>query len=131
MNKKWFEQDDHDDDMYKTFVKNAKDYVDLQSQLLRLNLVEKLSQIFSFLVIIITGCLLLISAFIYFSMVFVIWMQSFTGSMVHGFLILGLLFIVLFILLFLLRKKILINPIIRRMSDILFSDSKKEVENEE
>ena len=52
-------------------------------------------------------------------------MKQLTGSWIYGFLIMGSIFILLFIILLLLRKKIMVNPIIKKLSSILF---KEEVE---
>ena len=51
------------DDVYKSLVNNVKDYADLQLQLLKLNIVEKTSQILSLLIVIIAGTILLMAAF--------------------------------------------------------------------
>ena len=120
------------DDVYKSLANNAKDYVDLQFQLLKLNVVEKTSQILSLLIVIIAGTILLTAAFVYFSMMFVLWMKTVTGSLTYGFLIIAAFFLLLFILFILLRKKLIINPIIKKMSAILFkSEEEMEVEDEE
>ena len=120
------------DDVYKSLAKNVKDYADLQLQLLRLNVVEKTSQILSLLIVIIAGTILLTAAFVYFSMMFVLWMKTVTGSLTYGFLIIAAFFLLLFILFILLRKKLIINPIIKKMSSILFkSEEEMEVEDEE
>ena len=118
------------DDKYLTFVKDAKEYIELQGDMLRLNLVEKVSQIISYLVVVIIGLFLGLTAFVYFSMAFVIWMQSFFGSMIPGFLILGAFFIVLLVLFFVFRDKLFVNPIIKKMSGILFNEIEEEEENE-
>jgi uncharacterized membrane protein YqjE len=115
--------DGNDEDAYKAMAKDAKEYADLQLQLFKLNLVEKSSQILSLLVVIIAGAILLMAAFVFFSLVFVLWMNNLAGSMMTGFVILGAFFIVLFILFWLLRKKIMINPMIKKLSAILFKDS--------
>jgi hypothetical protein len=120
------------DDVYKSLVNNVKDYADLQLQLLKLNIVEKTSQILSLLIGIIAGTILLMAAFVYFSMMFVLWMKTLTGSLTYGFLIIAAFFLLLFILFVLLRKKLIINPIIKKMSSILFSESgETEVDDEE
>lgn len=120
------------DDVYKSLVNNVKDYADLQLQLLKLNVVEKTSQILSLLIVIIAGTILLMAAFVYFSMMFVLWMKTLTGSLTYGFLIIAGFFLLLFILFVLLRKKIIINPIIKSMSSILFKESEEtEVDDEE
>lgn len=119
--------DGEDRDAYKSIAKNAKEYGELHLQLLKLNAVGSLSQIISYLIIIIVGALLLMGAFLYFSMILVVWMKQLTGSWIYGFLIMGGIFILLFIILLLLRKKIMVNPIIKKLSSILF---KEEVEVE-
>ena len=120
------------DDVYKSLVNNVKDYADLQLQLLKLNIVEKTSQILSLLIVIIAGTILLMAAFVYFSMMFVLWMKTLTGNLTYGFLIIAGFFLLLFILFVLLRKKMIINPIIKKMSSILFNESgETEVDDEE
>ena len=123
----------NDDDAYKAMAKDVKEYANLQIQLFKLNTVEKLSQILSLLVVIIAGAILLMAAFVFFSMVFVLWMKGLTGSMMTGFLILGAFFVLLFIIFFLLRKKLMINPLIKKLSSVLFKDSESvgEEDNDE
>ena len=120
------------DDVYKSLVNNVKEYADLQLQLLKLNIVEKTSQILSLLIVIIAGTILLMAAFVYFSMMFVLWMKTLTGSLTYGFLIIAGFFLLLFILFVLLRKKMIINPIFKKMSSIMFNESgETEVDDEE
>lgn len=117
-------------DIYKSFVKDIKDYVQLNYDLLRLNLVEKLSMIIALILSLFIGVLLVITSLVYFSIAFVHWMGVFFNSLIPGFLILGGLFIVLFIIFFLLRKRLFINPMIKLLSSIIFNDSKKTAEDE-
>ncbi|MBQ7489884.1 MAG: phage holin family protein [Bacteroidales bacterium] len=116
------------DDKYLKFVKDIQKYVELQLDMLRLNLVEKLSQIVSYLAVVIVGIFLIMTAFIYFSMAFVHWMQSYFNSMIPGFLILGVFFIILFVVFFMLRKKLFLNPMIKKFSGIFFNDFSNEEE---
>lgn len=120
-----------DRDAYKSIAKNAKEYGELHLQLLKLNAVGTFSQIISYLIIVIVGALLLMGAFLYFSMILVVWMKQLTGSWIYGFLIMGGVFILLFILLLFLRKKIMLNPIIKKMSSILFEKDAEMPENDE
>lgn len=123
--------DGEDRDAYKSIVKNAKEYGELHLQLLKLNAVGSLSQIISCLIIIIVGALLLMGAFLYFSMILVVWMKQLTGSWIYGFLIMGSIFILLFVILLLLRKKIMVNPIIKKLSSILFKEEVESPDEEE
>lgn len=123
----------YDEDAYKTMAKDAKEYANLQIQLFKLNMVEKLSQIMSLLVIIVAGSILLMTAFVFLSMVFVLWMKELTGSMMTGFIVLGAFFILLFFIFLILRTKLMTNPLIKKLSAILFKESEyagEEVTNE-
>lgn len=122
---------EENDEIYRSLLENSKDYAKLQLQLFKLNMVEKSSQILSFLIVIIAGTLLLMTAFVYFSMMFVVWIRQLTGSLSLGFLSVGAIFVVLFLVFFLVRKKLIINPIIRKMSAILFSENDTEKEEED
>jgi len=120
------------DDAYKSLAKNVKDYADLRIQLAKLQIVEKVSQILSLLVVIIASSILLMGAFLYLSMMFVVWLQTVTGSYAWGFLCVALFFVFLFFLFVIFRKKLIINPIIRKMSAIMFKEpEEEEVDNEE
>lgn len=114
------------DDKYSKFVRDAKEYIELQSDMLRLNLVEKLSLIISYLVVMIIGLFLGLAAFVYFSMAFVFWLGTFFNSLIPGFLIMGGIFVLILVLFFIMRKRLLLNPIIRKMSAILFNDISNE-----
>lgn len=117
-------------DIYKSFVKDVKDYVSLNYDLMRLNLVEKLSMVIALILSLFIGILLIITALVYFSIAFVHWTGTFFDSLIPGFLILGGLFILLFIIFFLLRKRLFVNPMIKLLSSIIFNDSKKTTEDE-
>ena len=117
-------------DIYKSFVKEVKDYVSLNYDLLRLKLVEKLSLVIALILSLFIGILLVITALVYFSLAFVHWTGTFFESLIPGFLILGGLFIVLFIIFFSLRKRLFVNPMIKLLSSIIFNEPKKTEENE-
>lgn len=118
-------------DIYKSFVKEVKDYVSLNYDLLRLNLVEKLSLIIALILSLFIGIVLVITAIVYFSLAFVHWTGMFFESLIPGFLILGGLFIVLFLIFFLLRKRLFINPMIKLLSSIMFNEPKKPQDDED
>lgn len=120
-------------DKYQQFVRDAKAYAELQADMLRLNLVEKLSQIVSYLAMVLIGCILGLTAFVYFSMAFVFWMKDMLGSLLPGFLMVGGFFVLLVLLVWLFRKKWLVNPVIKKLSSIVFAEGlpKEEAGDEE
>ena len=118
-------------DVYKSFVKEVKDYVSLNYDLLRLNLIEKLSLVIALILSLFIGILLVITAIVYFSLAFVHWTGTFFGSLIPGFLVLGGLFIILFIIFFAMRKRLFVNPMIKLLSNIFFNKPKKTDEDED
>jgi hypothetical protein len=118
-------------DIYKSFIKDVKKYIDMNYDLFRLNLIEKLSIIISLIFALFIGSLLLVVAFVYFSMAFIHWAELFFHSLIPCFLIVGGVFIVLFFVFYLLRKRIFVNPLIKILSRILFHEPEKTTEDEE
>lgn len=122
--------DDDGRDPYKDIAKDAKEYAQLQVQLMKLNLLGVLSQIASYMVVIVVAALLAMGAFLYLSMVVVVWMKELTGSWMYGFVLMGIVFLILLVLFVLLRRKLLLKPITKKMSNVLFS-KEVEIEKEE
>jgi hypothetical protein len=118
-------------DIYTSFTKDVKEYMKMNYDLFSLNLIEKLSIILSLLFALFIGVLLLIVAFVYFTMAFVYWTELFFHSLIPGFLILGGVYVVLFFVFYLLRKRIFVNPLIKILSRILFHENKKMTKNED
>jgi hypothetical protein len=83
------ETNEKKDDLYSSLLKDVKEYVHLQFDMLRLVLIEKISQIISLIVVLFIGTILILASVIYFSMAFVHWMNGIFDSMIPGFLILG------------------------------------------
>lgn len=125
------DQEHNERNAYKDITKNAKEYANLQLQLLKLNMVGSLSQVVSYIVALVVASVLILAAFLYFSMIVVVWMQQLTGSWIYGFLTMGVVFVVLCILFFLCRKKFLLNPIVKKMSSILFSNEAEMMDMDE
>lgn len=111
-----------EDNKYQDFTRKAKDYIKTRYDLLKLELLEKTSRILSVLIMIIISLFLVLGALIYFSFALVSWMETVFGSMIPGFLIIGGVFLIILFLVYIFREKILINPLIRAISKILFEE---------
>lgn len=116
---------ENNDPPLKGLLENVKEYAQLQIDLLKINLIEKASRLISMIIVAILAVLLLVTAFIYLSMAFIHWMATFFGSMIPGFLMVGGFFILLFVIFYLLRNKVFLNPIIKKISGILFDKKHK------
>ncbi len=112
-------------DAYKSIAKNAKEYGELYLQLFKLNAVGTLSQFVSYLIVIIVGAMLLVTVLIFLAIIMVLWLKNVTGSLIYSLLIMSGIFLLLFLILLLFRKKLMLNPIIRKMSSILFNKERE------
>lgn len=101
-------------------LQDLKEYSDLRIDLLKLQIVENLSQVLSILLISLILVLMLTIALFYGSMAFVFWTASYWGTFIPGFCIIALFFIVLGFILYLLRNKLFINPLVRAFCKIFF-----------
>lgn len=117
----FFKKSGDDHDSYKSIAQNAKEYGELYLQLFKLNAVGALSKFVSYLIVIIVGTILLVTVLIFLAVIMVLWLRNVTGSLIYSLLIMSGIFVLLFLILLLLRKKLMLNPIIRKMSSILFS----------
>ena len=100
-------------------------------QLFKLNAVGTLSKFVSYLIVIIAGVMLLVTVLIFLAIILVLWLKNVTGSMIYSLLIMSGIFVVLFLLLLLFRKKLMLNPIIKKLSSIMFSKESELLDDEE
>ncbi|MDD4847737.1 MAG: phage holin family protein [Bacteroidales bacterium] len=118
------------DDVYQNFIKDSKEYLKTRYDLLKLELLEKMSKILALIVMIFIALVLILTALAYFSLALVVWMENFFGSLLPGFLIVGGFFLLLLIVIYCLRTKLFLNPLIGVLSGILFEE-KREEDNDE
>lgn len=109
-------------------VEDIKNYIGLQKDYIKLDVVEKLILLCTALIL---GIILLVLAamvLFYFSFAAVYAMERYLGiSLAGGYSIITLLFIILFILVFVFRKKWIEKPLTRFLSKVLLSgDNKRE-----
>ncbi len=117
------------DDKYQKLIRDGKQYVRMRYDLLRLELLEKMSRILAVILLIIVATFLILAAFIYFTFAIVAWLQPMLGTVVP-LCIVGGFFVLLLLILILLRKKLFVNPIISILSGILFDKNPQIDENE-
>lgn len=121
---------DHDN-IYKNLLKDAKEYISNRYDLLKIELLEKLAKILSAILMIFIAVALVLAALVYFSFAAVNVLNNYFGNNWTGFLIIGGCFLIILWVVFLLRKKIFLNPLIGILSGILFEEKREEDEDEE
>ncbi len=111
---------------YKQLIEDGQQYIRTRYDLLRLELLEKMSRIFALILMLLVSIILALTAFIYFSFAFVRWLGQFFNNDAWAFCIVGAIFLLLLGIFFFFRKQIFLNPLIRQLSEILFRKPEEE-----
>lgn len=107
---------------YQRLLDEAKEYTRLRYKMLKLELLEKLSQIIALIVLVIVATVLLLAALTYFSFAAIYALKDALGGLTGGFCIFGGIFILLTVIIVLLHKQIIVSPLIKQLSEIMFAD---------
>ncbi|MBR1928214.1 MAG: phage holin family protein [Paludibacteraceae bacterium] len=111
---------------YSKLFADCKEYLSTRYDLLRLELLEKLSIIIGMLVFLIVTLFLGFGAIAYFSVALVHLMANVMAPAVAC-IILGGVLIVILLLLYWQREKLFVNPLVKKLSQILFAPKEQEV----
>ena len=93
----------------------------MRYDLLRLEVLEKTSRVLALFLLIILGLFLVLAAFTYFALAVAAALQPTLGA-VAALCIVGGVFLLILIVLFLFRKQIVVNPIVAQLSEIMFHE---------
>ncbi len=106
---------------YQRLINDSKEYARMRYDLLRLEVLEKTSRVLALFLLIILGLFLVLAAFTYFALAVAAALQPTLGA-VAALCIVGGVFLLILIVLFLFRKQIVVNPIVAQLSDIMFHE---------
>lgn len=106
---------------YQRLINDSKEYARMRYDLLRLEVLEKTSRVLALFLLIILGLFLVLAAFTYFALAVAAALQPTLGA-VAALCIVGGVFLLILIVLFLFRKQIVLNPIVAQLSDIMFHE---------
>ena len=101
-------------------VQLLKNYVELQKEYLKLDVIDKIVRLITALTLTIVLLLLGIAVLFYLSFACVYWLEPLTGTGL-AFFIIAVLFLVLLILVFLNRKTWIERPLVRFLADVLLN----------
>ncbi len=102
----------------------VKKYLKLQKEYIRLELIEKITIVFSVLIIIITTLVLGMVALFYLSLAFAYILSPIVGGLTFSFGIIACIHILIILIVLIFKKQLIINPMARFIMK-LFSDTKK------
>ena len=122
---------------YKKLIADCQDYVKTRYDLLRLELLDKLSQIIGIIVLVIVALFIVMGALAYFSVALVHAMAHIMPTGVACVILGGILLVILLVL-YMNKERVFINPFVKILSGLLFAeqqeteeqDKPKEVKNE-
>ncbi|MCI7430135.1 MAG: phage holin family protein [Bacteroidales bacterium] len=117
------------DSTYQHLIDDSKRYLRMRYDMLRLELLEKLSRIVALILLVVVSTVLALAAFIYFTFALVAWLTPMLGA-VLPLCIVGGVFVLLLILGIVFRKSLFINPLISQLSHILFYETPKSESDE-
>lgn len=109
-------------DNLEALFKEAKKYILLQKECLRLELVEKLTVLTSALLLILVLIILCMMALFYFSFMLVYVLESFTGSLIGSYAIIGGFLLLLALLVYRLRARLITRPMVRFLARLFLEE---------
>ena len=110
------------DTNYKEVISEVKSYASMRFDLIRLELLEKLSKIISLILLVFVCVLISIIVFTYLSILLLLWLNDVFSSMIPGVCIVAGVYAILLTAMIIFRKKVFLNPIVSVLSKIIFSD---------
>lgn len=114
---------DHGINNFQQLFQEVKKYVDLQKDYIKLELTEKLTAIFSALILGLLIVLLSIVILFYLSLSLAHLLAPHVGGLSVAYLIIAGIVILLIVLLYVLRKSLIINPIVNFLANLFLNDS--------
>ncbi len=118
------------DSEYQRLLNETKEYARLRYDMLRLELLEKTTKIVSTIIVAIISTVLGLTALVYFSFAIIFCIDDFLGGIEWGFCIFGCLFVLLVLIVGIFHKQLILNPLIKHLSGVLFAPEEKDEESE-
>ena len=102
----------------RELIQDCKTYLEMQKEYTKLELTEKLTVIFSAVVLIILLTLLTIVVLFYLSVSLALYLAPLVGGLIVSFAIIAGVIVLLMLVIYLLRKHIIVNPLVNFFAKI-------------
>lgn len=102
-------------------VEVLKHYIGLQSEYVKLDVIEKVVRLLTAIAVITVFSILLLIALIYFSFAAAHALEQLVGSMTRAYLVVGACYVVVLILFAIFRHRLVERPLVRLLAGILMS----------
>lgn len=122
---------DNSNNGFQQFFADIKEYITLQTDYLQVGLVEKLTKLLSKLILALIGFVFVIGT-LFFLLFAVAYALAPILGFVLSFAIIGVFFVFLLLVVVLLRKQLIVNPLLRIMIDVFYEDpTEKKLKDED
>ncbi len=118
------------DSEYQRLLDETKEYARLRYDMLRLEFLEKTTKIISAIIVAIISTVLGLTALVYFSFAIIFCTDEILGGVEWGFCIFGGLFVLLVLIVGIFHKQLILNPLIKHLSGVLFTPDENDKESE-
>ena len=116
---------------YRQILNEMKSYANMRFNLIRLELLEKLSKIISLILLVVVCILISVIIFTYLSVLLLLWLNEVFSSMIPGVCIVAGIYALALAIMIIFKEKIFLNPIIGALSKIIFSDKESNKQSEQ
>ncbi len=112
---------------FSVLAGNIKSYVKLKLEYLKISLLEKQAELVAGLMLLMLMTAISFFILLLLSLAFVYWFDSRTGNMTLAFLLVAAIWLLLGLVVYLFRKPLLINPVIRKVFAALEVDEDEKI----
>jgi len=109
------------DNLDKTFA-SIKSYIGLEIELFKLIVFEKVAKVLTSVFTLFILIFVLFFTMLFLCLAFVEWYKTAGGTPTHGYLLVALFFFLVGLLVFLLSKRLFLNPMIKGFSNTAFEE---------
>jgi hypothetical protein len=109
-------------DNFSTMTENVRDYINLRIDYIKLVLTEKIAKLASFFLITVVFFILAMFLVLFISFAFVFWYGEEIGPTYVGALIVVAFYVLLGLLIYGMRYKFFINPMVKQLAKILMEE---------
>ena len=113
-------------DSFHDLGENVQKYIELRIEILKCILTEALAKFAAMLLKIFIFSLLIFFIMFFLSFAFVFWYDQYVGPLYLGALIISGFYFIVGLVVYLLRHKIFLDPLIKKYSSIIFEEDKDE-----
>ena len=116
---------------FSVLAGNIKSYVKLKLEYFKISLLEKQAGLVSGLMLLMLMTTISFFILLFLSLAFVYWFDSRTGNMTLAFILVASMWLLLGLVVYLLRKPMFINPVIRKLFAAMEIDEDEKIEADE